>query len=252
MPQTETPRRALVTGASTGLGQAIALALGREGYELAIADIEAGWLDETRNHPDLANRKVVPVALDLLSEQSIADGFAAALDGLGDIDLLVNNAGRTLHKPIVETGWDEYDAVMDVNLKGSFFLTREYGRYCIARERGGSVVNIASTHGLAALADRSVYGISKGALIHMARMLAIEWAERGIRVNAVAPATVMTPSREEMLKDPDKRERMLGRIPMGRFPSPEEIAGAVSYLGSPQAASITGQTIVVDGGLTAY
>lgn len=252
MTQSDSPRRALVTGASTGLGQAIARALGREGYDLAIADIEPEWLEETRAHSDLANRKVVPVRLDLRSEQGIVEGFAAALDGLGEIDALVNNAGLTLHKPVVETTWDEYDTVMDVNLKGSFFLAREYARACLARQRGGAIVNIASTHGIAALADRAVYGISKAGVIHMARMLAIEWADKGIRVNAVAPATVMTPSRAEMLKDPDKRERMLGRIPTGRFPEPEEIAGAVCYLAGPLAASITGQTIVVDGGLTAY
>src|SRR3546814_8950786 len=103
---------------------------------------------------------------------------------------------------------------MDVNVKGSFFLSREFARACLAGERAGSIVNIASTHGIAALADRAVYGISKAGVIHMARLLAIEWADSGIRVNAVAPATVMTPSRAEMLKDPATRERMLGRIPM--------------------------------------
>ena len=137
-------------------------------------------------------------------------------------------------------------------MKGSFFLTQCFGRYCITRGRPGAIVSIVSTHGLTGIAQRAVYGISKAGLIQMTKMLAIEWADKNIRVNAVAPATVLTPSREKMLNDPKTRQAMLARIPTGRFVTPEEVAAAVIYLASSAAASVTGHTLMVDGGLTAY
>ena len=142
--------------------------------------------------------------------------------------------------------------MIDTNLRGAFFLSQSFGRDCIARNRPGAIVNMASTHGMTGIAGRSVYGISKAGLIQMTRMLAIEWADKNIRVNAVAPTTVMTESRQQLLNDPKAREAALARIPTGRFVTPEEIAAAVAYLGGPGAASITGHTLAVDGGVTAY
>ena len=149
---------------------------------------------------------------------------------------------------VTEAEWDD---VIDTNLKGAFFLSQLFGRACIARSRPGAIVSMASTHGMTGIAGRSVYGISKAGLIQMTRMLAIEWADKNIRVNAIAPTTVMTKSRQQMLGDPDKRAAALSRIPSGRFATPEEIAAAVVYLASPGAASVTGMTLPVDGGLTA-
>ena len=246
------PRRALVTGTSTGLGRAIALALARAGYDLAVSELDTGWLKELLAHPDMAARKVVPVALELRVEASIRAAYAAARDGLGAIDLLVNNAGRALVKPVTEVTWADWDDVIDINLKGAYFLSQEFARDCLAQRRPGAIVSLASTHGMTGLENRSVYGISKGGIIQMTRMLAIEWAAHGIRVNAIAPTTVLTPSRETLLSDPARRAAMLARIPTGRFATEEEIAGAVIYLASPQAASITGHTLPIDGGLTAY
>jgi NAD(P)-dependent dehydrogenase (short-subunit alcohol dehydrogenase family) len=243
-------RTALVTGASTGIGRAIALALGRAGFDLAVTDLDAAWLADLAKEPQLRSRKIVPIALDLRSEASIAQAFAQAAQAFDAIDLLVNNAGRPLQKAAIDVTWDEWSDVIDINLKGGFFLSAAFARHCVAHRRGGAVVSMASTHGLTGIADRSVYGISKGAIIQMTRMLAIEWAPRGIRVNAIAPATVLTPSREKLLADPQARERMLARIPLGRFPAAEEIAEAVCYLASDAARSITGQTLVLDGGVT--
>ena len=242
---------ALVTGASTGLGRVIALALAKSGYDLAITALPNASLDDLTQHPDFAGRTIVPVPLDLRDPASIAAAHAQALAGLGDIDTLVNNAARALIEPAVDVTWDEWDDVLDTNLKGAFFLSQCFARTCIARGRAGSIVNISSTHGQTGLAGRSVYGIAKGGLNQMTRMLAIEWAPAGIRVNAVAPTTVMTPSRQQMLSDPVRRQEMLGRIPLGRFPDPAEIAAAVLYLASPAAASITGHVLLLDGGLTA-
>jgi NAD(P)-dependent dehydrogenase (short-subunit alcohol dehydrogenase family) len=244
------PRRALVTGTSIGLGLAIAQALAREGYELAMTELDTTTLEEPLRHPDFQNRKVVPIGLNLRSQQSIEDAFAAAREQLGDINLLVNNAGRALVKPAADVTPAEWDDIVDTNLKGSFFLSQQFGRYCIANGRGGAIVSIASTHGMTGIAGRSVYGISKAGIIQMTRMLAIEWASHNIRVNAVAPGTVLTPSRAELLSDPATRDRMLARIPSGRFITPEEVAAAVIYLASSAAASVTGHTLVVDGGIT--
>jgi NAD(P)-dependent dehydrogenase (short-subunit alcohol dehydrogenase family) len=244
-------RTALVTGASTGLGRATALALGRAGFDLALADLDAVWLREVVAHADLQGRKAVALVLDLRSEASITRAMDEAARALGAVDVLVNNAGVPLQKPATEVTWAEWDAVIDVNLKGSYFLASAFARHCRDGGRGGAVISIASTHGLTGIAGRSVYGISKGGIIQMTRMLAIEWAPLGIRVNAIAPATVLTPSREKILSDPEARARMLARIPLGRFPEADEIAAAVCYLASDAARSITGQTLVIDGGLTA-
>jgi NAD(P)-dependent dehydrogenase (short-subunit alcohol dehydrogenase family) len=243
-------RRALVTGTSTGIGRVISLALAREGYDLAITELDTDWLGELLQHPDFAGRKVVPVRLDLREEASIDAAFNASLASLGEIDLLVNNAGTVLHKPVVDVTWAEWDDLMNTNLRGSFFMSQRFGQYCIARGRPGAIVSLASTYGVIGIASRSVYGISKAGIAHMTRMLAIEWAEHGIRVNAIGPTTVMTPSRQKILSDPKVRQSMLERIPTRRFVTPEEVAGAVIYLAGPLAASITGHTLMVDGGLT--
>lgn len=244
-------RTALVTGTSAGLGRAIAVALAREGYDLALTELSTDALKETLADPAVANRKAIPIALDLRSQDSITSAFAAATSALGGIDLLVNNAGRALLKPVVDVTDAEWDDVIDTNLKGAFFLSQLFGRDCIAKGRPGAIVSIASTHGMTGIAGRSVYGISKAGLIQMTRMLAIEWSPHNIRVNAIAPTTVMTESRQQLLSDPKARANALSRIPSGRFATPEEVATAVVYLGGPAAGSVTGHTLAVDGGLTA-
>jgi NAD(P)-dependent dehydrogenase (short-subunit alcohol dehydrogenase family) len=242
---------AFVTGTSTGIGKVIALALARAGYDLAVTEIDVDQLGGLLAHPDLQGRRVVPVGLDLASQASIEAAFGNAVAALGRIDVLVNNAGRALIKPVVDVTRADWDALVAVNLAGTFFLTQQFGRHAIAHGRGGAIITIASTHGLTGIAGRAVYGIAKAGLIQMTRMLAIEWAPHGIRANAVAPATVLTPSRADMLSDPAARARMLGRIPSGRFVTPEEVAAAVVYLAGADAGSITGQVLAVDGGLTA-
>ena len=242
---------ALVTGTSAGLGRAIAVALAREGYDLALTELSTDALKDTLADPAVANRKAIPIALDLRSQDSIKAAFAKATGEFGGIDVLVNNAGRALLKPVVEVTTAEWDDVIDTNLKGAFFLSQLFGRDCIAKGRPGAIVSIASTHGMTGIVGRSVYGISKAGLIQMTRMLAIEWAPHNIRVNAVAPTTVMTESRQQLLSDPKARANALSRIPSGRFATPEEVAAAVVYLASPAAGSVTGHTLTVDGGLTA-
>lgn len=241
--------RVLVTGAGSGLGAAIARALARRGHDLALAELEPATLDPLLAHPHLAGRRAVPISLDLRSQESLNACFDTAAEALDGLDLLVNNAGRPLSLPATDVAWEDWDDVMAVNLKGAFFLSAHLARHCIARGAPGAIVNIASTHGLVGIAGRSVYGISKGGMVQMTRMLAIEWAAQGIRVNAVAPGTVLTPTRQAMLSDPARRQAMLDRIPMGRFPVEAEIADAVCYLAG--ASAVTGQILAVDGGVTA-
>jgi NAD(P)-dependent dehydrogenase (short-subunit alcohol dehydrogenase family) len=147
----------------------------------------------------------------------------------------------------------EWDELMSVNLKGVFFMSQLMGRHLVEKKRAGCIVSLASAHGLLGYAGRSAYGIAKAGIIQMTRQLAIEWADHGIRVNAVAPGTVDTPSRAEFFKaNPAAKKAMTDRIPFGRFAQPGEVAAAVRYLASPEAAYITGQTLVLDGGLTSY
>lgn len=246
-------RAALVTGASQGIGAAISLALARNGFAVAVSATRAENLAGTIAALAPTGVRVVPVALNLRSLPSLEQAMAGIISAFPDLDVLINNAGITLRRTALEVTPAEWETVIDTNLKGTFFLSQQMGRHLIGSGRAGCIINIASTHGVVGLAQRSTYGISKAAIIQMTRMLAIEWAEHGIRVNAIAPGTVETPSRAAFFAaDPKARESMLNRIPLRRFGTTEEVAGAVCYLASPQATYITGQTLLLDGGLTAY
>ena len=241
-----------MTGASQGIGAAIALALARDGFDVAVSSTRPEKLAQVASGIVAANARAVPVALDVRAPGSIEKAMAEVVGACGRLDVLVNNAGVPVKKPALDLSHAEWEAVLDVNLKGTFFMSQSMGRHLVATGRPGCIVSIASTHGLVALAQRSAYGIAKGAVIHMTRMLAIEWAEHGIRVNAVAPGRVDTPSRAGSLAEPGYRDAALGRIPLHRFGTAEEVAAAVSYLVSPAASYITGQTLVLDGGLTSW
>jgi NAD(P)-dependent dehydrogenase (short-subunit alcohol dehydrogenase family) len=253
MDKSSTRRTALVTGASYGVGAATALALAREGYAVAVSARRLENLNDTVTKLAAVGARAVPLVLDLCSQSSIELAMADVVAAFGQLDLLVNNAGADLRKLALDVSWADWDAVMATNLRGTFFLSQQMGRHLIGIGRAGAIVNVASTHGLVGAAERSTYGISKGALIQMTRMLAIEWAEYGIRVNAIAPGRLDTasPTRAVRTGDPKYMEAMRARIPLKRLVTVEEVAAAVCYLASPQAASITGQVLVLDGGLTA-
>jgi NAD(P)-dependent dehydrogenase (short-subunit alcohol dehydrogenase family) len=246
-------KAAFITGASYGVGAATALALAREGFDVAVSATRHENLGHTIAKLERHGAQVLPLVLDLRSLTSVEHAMSDVTAAFGHLDLLVNNAGGNLRKLAVDVTWEEWDAVMAVNLRGAFFLSQQMSKHLSAAKQPGSIVNIVSTHALVGAAERSVYGISKGALIQMMRMLAIEWAPHGIRVNAIAPGRLDTPSasRAARTNDPRYMEAMLARIPLRRLATVEEVAAAVCYLASPQAASITGQTLVLDGGLTA-
>lgn len=246
-------RTAFVTGASQGIGAAVAVALARDGFDVAVSSTRPEKLAGVTAALKAAGAAAVPVALDVCSHSGIEQAMSEVIGAFGRLDVLVNNAGVPLRKLALEVTPAEWDAVMGANLTGTFFLTQHMGRHLIGSKRPGCIISIASTHGLVGRAERSTYGIAKAGIIHMTRMLAIEWAEHGIRVNAIAPGRVdsMSPARAATAADPKYLESALKRVPLRRFCSLEEVAQAVCYLASPRAEYITGQTLVLDGGLTA-
>ncbi len=249
----ERKRTAFVTGATQGMGAALALRLAQDGYDVAVSGTNPDNLKNAVSALEAQGVRAIAVLLDLRSQANIERAMAQVVDAFGELDVLVNNAGVTTRSAAVDTTREEWQTVMDINLTGTFFLCREMGRHLIAGKRAGCIVNLGSTHGLVGFAQRSAYGISKAGISHMTRMLAIEWAEHRIRVNAVAPGTVATPSRVAFFgADPKGFSAMIARVPLARLCGMEEVAAMVSYLAGPDAAYITGQTMVLDGGLTSY
>jgi NAD(P)-dependent dehydrogenase (short-subunit alcohol dehydrogenase family) len=249
-----TGKVAFVTGASYGIGAAAALALARDGYDVAVSATRLENLAGTLQALKPTGRRVKAVALDITSQTSIEEAYAGVIAALGRVDVLVNNAGVNLRRAALDITREEWDAVMAANVTGTFFMTQRMGRHLLEGGRGGRVISIASTHAVLGAPERSAYGISKAAIAHMTRMLAVEWAPHRILVNAVAPGRVDTPSpsRAASAANAQYMQAMIAKIPLRRLAGAEEVAAAVAYLAGPHASYITGQTLLLDGGLTAY
>jgi NAD(P)-dependent dehydrogenase (short-subunit alcohol dehydrogenase family) len=251
MAEQEHRGAALVSGASYGIGAAAAIALAHEGFDVAVTDLRAEDATATVKAVEAAGRRGFALALDVQSQESIDRTLKAALDAFGRLDVLVNNAGvpspGTSALEITRADWE---FIVGINLTGTFFMSQAMGKYLIAAQRPGTIISLASTHGIVGFAGASAYGIAKAGVSHMTKMLAIEWAPHGIRVNAIAPGSTETKSRAPRLSDPENRPRMLNRIPLGRFGTAEEMGAAIAYLASPQASYISGHTLVLDGALT--
>ncbi|MEN8582709.1 glucose 1-dehydrogenase [Burkholderia sp. RS01] len=238
-------KKALVTGAARGLGKAIADGLAQSGATVY------GTSREAQSVHLISERYGTPALAIDLTEHAKIDRFADDLiQESGGIDLLVNNAGVNIPKPALDLTPEDWDTVFDTNLKGSFFLTTSLARHWIKNGTQGAIVNVASQAGIVAIEERAAYGTSKAGLIHLTKILALEWAPTGIRVNAVAPTFVRTELTASTLNRPDWAAELLSRIPIGRFGKPEDIAGAVTFLLSDAAALITGHTLTIDGGYT--
>lgn len=245
-------RIALVTGASYGLGAAAAVALAEDGCDVVITELPGTDLSATTKKIEALGRRALPVVLDLRSQDSIEEVVARTVKEFGRLDVLVNNAGGVLVRPALEIKREEWATLMDINITGTFCLTQRVGRHMIETKQPGAIVSVSSVHAIIGVPNVCAYGVSKAAISQMTRMLAIEWAEHGIRLNAVAPGRLITesPPRAKSTNDPAYIAKMVAAVPMRRLASVEEVAAAICYLASPQAGSVTGQVLVLDGGLT--
>lgn len=241
----------VVTGAGRGIGKAIALCAAQMGAELALGSRTVSELEEVAGEIRAAGGpRVACFPLDVVRMDSITSFVEQVLATFGRIDVLVNNAGTNRLKPALEVTEEDWDTILDTNLKGLFFLTQAVARGMVER-KSGKIINIASQAGLVGGPLRAPYCASKGGLVNMTRALASEWAASNVTVNGVAPTVTRTPLAERAMENPTFRETVERQILLGRLAEPEEIAGAVLYLASDAANMVTGQTIAVDGGWTA-
>ena len=245
-------RVALVTGAGSGLGRSIALALAQAGASLVVTDLPArmGNARQTQRGIRKLGRESLAVSLNVTSLKSIERMVEKAVDRFGRIDILVNNAGINISKPALEVTEQDWDRVLDVNLKGVFFCSQAVARGMI-QQKSGKIVNVASQNGVIGYYNRAAYCSSKAGVVNLTRVLAIEWASRSINVNAIGPTFVRTPLTEKLFQEESFKREILSRIPLGRLGKPEDVVGAVVFLSSPAADLITGHTLLVDGGWTA-
>jgi len=253
-------KNVLVTGGSSGIGQAIAVRFAEYGANVAINYLrQPEEAAETEEQVQACVGKVqregvkdVLVQGDVSNEHDVVRMVADAVEGLGGIDILVNNAGIQISRPTEELSSGDFDRVLAVNLRGSFLCAREAIRHFLAEDKPGSIVNISSVHQLIPKPGYIGYSASKGAMQNLTRTLALEYAGRGIRVNGVGPGATVTPINRAWIDDPEKRRQVEEHIPMQRAGDADEMAGVTAFLASDDAAYITGQTIFVDGGLTIY
>src|SRR3954452_19842416 len=248
------------TGGSWDIGQAIAVRFAEYGANVAInylrqpeeaAETEAQVRACSARVADMGVRDVL-VGGDVSDEADVVRMVGEAVEGLGGLDILVNNAGIQISRPSDELSSADFDRVLAVNLRGSFLCAREAIRHCLAEDKGGSIVNISSVHQLIPKPGYLGYSTSKGGMQNLTRTLALEYADRGIRVNGIGPGATVTPINRAWIDDPVKRRQVEEHIPMQRAGDADEMAGVACFLASDMGAYITGQTIFVDGGLTLF
>jgi NAD(P)-dependent dehydrogenase (short-subunit alcohol dehydrogenase family) len=245
-----TGRVALVTGAARGLGEAIALALAHAGADVVLGLRDASTTPAVAGEIEQLGRRAIPLQMDVTQLDQVASAVEAALAAAGRIDILVNNAGLGPENPAEDVTEADFDFTCAVNLKGTFFVSQAVGRAMI-RQGGGTIVNLGSQAGEVALPGEAVYCMTKAAIHHLTRCLAVEWGVHGITVNAVAPTFIVTPGTAPALEDPAFRADVLERIAgLHRVGEPMDVAGAVVFLASPAASLITGHTLLIDGGWT--
>jgi NAD(P)-dependent dehydrogenase (short-subunit alcohol dehydrogenase family) len=245
---------ALVTGAARGIGRAIALGLAEAGANLALVD--RAVMEDVAREVEALGRQARVYQLDVTDSGRIEPTFQQVIGDFGKLDILVNNAGTGINKPALEVTAEDWDRILDLNLKATFFCAQAAARHMV--ERGsGRIINIASTHALIAVPNGAPYIASKAGVAGLTRSLALEWTRFGVRVNAIAPGPVHTPMMQEMdalagRTADDIARDMANRVPLGRRLQPNEIAGAAVFLASRAAQVAAGHILVMDGGQTIH
>ncbi|MFZ5783901.1 MAG: SDR family NAD(P)-dependent oxidoreductase [Pseudomonadota bacterium] len=244
-----TGRVVLVTGASSGLGVHFARTLAEAGASIAIAARRADRLASLQAELQAKGARVVAVELDVQSSASIANAFDAAERQLGPIDVVINNAGISIVRPALEMPEEDWDSVVNTNLRGAWLVAQAAAKRWLAAKRPGAIVNIASILGLRTIGHVAPYNASKAGLIHLTRALAMEWARHDIRVNAICPGYIETEMNSDFWKTPAGK-RLIDRIPQRRIGKPEHLDGALLLLSSEAGSFMTGSVVTVDGGHT--
>ncbi len=242
---------ALVTGAARGLGQAISLALANAGADVALGFRDVNAQGSVASQIQGLGRKALPLQMDMTRIDQVTKAIESAGAHFGKLDILVNNAGIAPENLAENYREEDFDATIAVNLKGTYFASQAAARIMIGQKRG-RIINMSSQAGFVALPTESVYCMTKAAIVHLTKCLAVEWGKHNITVNAVAPTFIHTPGTEDYLADPQHRADVVERIAaLHRIGEPMDVAGAVVFLASSAASLITGHTILIDGGWTA-
>jgi gluconate 5-dehydrogenase len=240
---------AVVTGTSRGLGQHFARALARAGANLVITSRDPATLSTFAVEIEALGRRVLPLALDVRDHGSIAKMTAAAVAHYGKIDILVNNAGCNVRKPAIDVTWDDWNLVLDTNLRGTFFVSQAVARHMISRKYG-RIINIGSVTCVAGYAGLGPYGASRGGVKQLTMSLADDWGVHGITVNCLAPGWFKTAQNAVMYENQEWVDYLCDRIPLKRPGKPADLDGAVVFLASDASAYVTAQTLLVDGGIS--
>ena len=242
---------ALVTGAARGLGRAISLALANAGADVALGFRDANAGGDVASNVEGMGRRALPLQMDVTRLDQLFRAVDETVERLGRLDILVNNAGLGPENPAEDVREEDFDLTVAVNVKGTFFASQAAGRAMI-RQGNGRIINLSSQAGFVAIPTESVFCMTKAAIVHLTKCLAVEWGRHGITVNAVAPTFIRTDGTSEALGDPafeaEVRERIAG---LHRIGEPMDVAGGVVFLASPAASLITGTTLMIDGGWTA-
>ena len=241
----------MVTGAARGLGGAISLALAHAGADVALGLRDASTGGALTGDIEALGRRALPLGMDVTRLDQVFRAVEDAVAHFGRLDILVNNAGGGFNHLAQDVPEHEFDQTVNLNLRGTFFASQAAGRVMIRQNRG-RIINMSSQAGFVALPTESVYCMSKAAIAHLTKCLAVEWGKYNITVNAVAPTFISTPGTEEALAEPAFRADVIERIAaLHRIGEPMDVAGVVVFLASPAASLITGHTILIDGGWTA-
>jgi gluconate 5-dehydrogenase len=244
-----TGKIAIVTGASRGLGQTFARALAHAGADLAVTSRTLESLAPFCEEITALGRRIVPLALDLRNYDSIQRMVATAHDAFGRIDVLVNNAGCNIRKPAVDVTWDDWNTILDTNLRGTFFVAQAVARHMIPR-RYGRIINIGSVTSVCGYAGLAPYGASRGGVKQMSMSLADDWGPHGITVNCLAPGWFKTAQNAALYENQEWVAYLSDRIPLKRPGKLDDLEGAVVFLASDASEYVTGQTMLVDGGIS--